>query len=58
MLHAQALIAAVSIPRTAAVDALKAAGGDVAAALAAQLALMRLATAQLDALAWEYASGR
>jgi hypothetical protein len=51
-------MAAVSIPRTAALDALKAAGGDAAAALAGQLMRFRLNSKKVDALAWEYAVAR
>lgn len=57
LLH-QALMAAVSIPRSAALDALKAAGGDAAAALAWQLMRFRLNSKKVDALAWEYAVAR
>lgn len=51
-------MAAVSIPRSAALDALKAAGGDAAAALAWQLMRFRLNRKKVDALAWEYAVAR
>jgi hypothetical protein len=54
----QALMAAVSIPRSAALNALKAAGGDAAAALAGQLMRFRLNFKKVDALAWEYAVAR
>jgi hypothetical protein len=51
-------MAAVSIPRAAALNALKAAGGDAAAALAGQLMRFRLDVKRMDALAWEYAVAR
>jgi hypothetical protein len=51
-------MAAVSIPRSAALDGLKAAGGDAAAALAGQLMRFRLNVKKVDALAWEYAVAR
>ncbi|KAF8065521.1 STY13 [Scenedesmus sp. PABB004] len=54
----QALMAAVSIPRQVALDALKAAGGDAAEALGRQLMLLRLDTRRVDALVWEYAAAR
>lgn len=56
--NVQALMAAVSLPRSAALDALKAAGGEVAEALRRQLMRLRLDTAEVDALVWQYAVSR
>lgn len=49
---------AVGLRRREAEDALKLTGGDVAAALDHQLGRLRLNTAALDCLVWEYATTR
>eukprot|EP00775_Hariotina_reticulata_P012497 gene12497-12631_t len=54
----QALMAAVNVSRQTAVDALKAATGDLSVALAHQLQCLKLDHKLLDVLLWEYACER
>lgn len=51
-------MSAISLPRSAAMNALKAAAGDVSTALRRELLRFRVNKQQLDLMAWEYAAER